>query len=212
MFRNTFFSLTLALALIPTLHPTPVMAQISASCETTVPTTLLRGSDAHAEFRIEVPSTGVLSVEFSRRVRIDLTSSSCGDDADVLAVQRSTKHVRLATTGAGVVTLHVSRADGADGADGFLGASEFTPARAVVEHFDLDGMPARRTIFYKAANTPLVKTEPENADPDPNGLYVRGTRPLATFLTVELDLLDKTDPENADPDPNGLWTSEISDD
>ena len=213
MFRNTFFSLTLALTLIPTLHPTAAAAS-AASCESPAlhPEVLIHSSEANTDLRIQVPSTGVLSVEFSHRVRVDIARDPCGAlDADALVVERSSKHVRLAARHAGVVTLRVSRGNASDI---FRAASAFTPARAVVEHFDLDGMPARRTIFYaeSSAINPLSKTEPEHTDPDPDGLRAQGLRRLAGFLTVGLDLLDHTEPEHTDPDPDGLIISEISGD
>jgi hypothetical protein len=151
--------------------------------------------DSTATFRVELPSTGVLTLELSRSGRIDALSDPCFETgADVLVAERSDRHLVLAARTAGAVVLRV-----ATQAPRFRVASDFTAARVVVDHADLGGLPVRRTSFFK---TFAAKVEPEDVDPDPGGLR-SDTRPLASFLTIEASYIQKVEPEDVDPDPGG---------
>jgi hypothetical protein len=143
--------------------------------------------DETVGLRVQVPSTGVLTVELSRFARIDVASDPCGEvSADVLVVERSARHLVLAARTPGVLFLRLFTPTVDKDIRRVEVAADFTLARLVVEDFDLDGMPVRQTRFL--ALDPFTKGEPEEVEPDPDGLTASGGRLLAAFLTMEISL------------------------
>ena len=120
--------------------------------------------------RWQVPATGVLTVELTpdggHPVAIDVIRCAFGEPpADVLIVERSVTRLVLASRTAGALYLRV-----ATPASAFVVATRFARARLVVEDVELDGLPVRQTSFF--ASVRMTKGEPEEIDPDPDGLVV----------------------------------------
>ena len=180
----------------------------------TSPNGIHHGFSPTEEFRLRLPAAGVLSVDLTtgRRPgedaagRIEIAPGACGErPADVLFVERSATRLVLAARAPGTLRLRTVTT-----APYFQLVTRFTEARVVVEDFDLDGAPVRQTSFV--AEELAAKTDPEDVDPDPDGLRAGGGRLLASFLTLEISREQKAAPEDVDPDPDGLTVQATSPD
>ena len=174
-------------------------------------TALHQGFGTTETLRLDLPETGLLTVDLidlhglkDAAARLEILPGACGETpADILYVERSPARLVLAVRTPGALGLRV-----ATKASRFEVVTGFAPARIVTEDLDLDGLPARQTSFL--ARQLDTKGEPEDVDPDADGLASGGGRLLALFLTVEISLVRKGDPEDVDPDADGLLTRATS--